>query len=428
MHQLRNLEHPDVTAKSDPATSVEALVAAMREKDARIDRLMDALDRQSNINSKLMEALLEARAAPAVQLPLPVVAVSPASTGPTFGEVWTWYLSSLSGVDWKNKAVSTMRWVLAWFAPSVCLRRFIAEPDVSPAVVIRAPHDRTKVATAGPDMSLGAMRVFHWTEFRSWIARVAPEMGVTSRNHMHGRTMAMLNKAVADQFIDGHQLAGVKREPRKAKRQTRVTDDYLDRLRAHASALVWAYAVTICDSGQRPGEARVLRWTQVDNAIRHLDGETETYEIALAAKDTKGKKKSRPAYLTRRCLDAYAALPRMPDNVYVFGSPKEPGKPYSKLHLWRLFRDAADAAGLEAADGDGTVHAHDGRRSFASKLISADVSMAKIQGLLGHANIATTMLYVDVPRDDLREAHSRLATAARLPPQRASDPTDDEPT
>lgn len=404
--------------KNQPQTSPPSHDEVLRAKDRQIETLIATLDRQGRLLEQLMAGGGLGRSPE----------VAPVVYGPTFADVWTWYLETLATVSWKGKAVSTMRWALAWFAPSVCFRRLTVDIDVDPRCQLRAPNDPAKTATAGPDILLASLGPAQWTEFRVWLATVAPDMGVTNRNLMLARAKVMLNRAVADEKIERNRIDKVKREPRKAKRRTKITDDYLERLRPFASALVWAYAVTICDAGTRPGETRLLLWNQADTAVHHVDEEadTETWEFELQPWQAKGKKKARPAFLTRRCLDAYGALQRLADNANIFGSPKDPGQPYSEVHLWRLFRDAADAAGLEAADGDGSVHAHDGRRSYASKLISAGNDISQVQELLGHEDIATTRIYVDVDRDDLRKAHRRLASAARLPPQRAPDSPDGE--
>ncbi len=224
----------------------------------------------------------------------------------------------------------------------------------------------------------------------------------------------MLNWAVTDERIPANPFADVKKEHRTKKRGTRIMDDSLEKVRrAMPSKVAWAYLLAICDGGMRPNEARTLQWSQIDE---------ETGKVPLDETQTKGKK-ARPAWVTPRCLEAFAALPRRPGNPFVFASPrsKRP-RPLSKTAMWRHFKAAALAAGLQPRVGDGSVHAHDGRRGFATKLIQAGASMHKVQKLLGHSSISTTEWYVDMEDEDLEEAHSHLATAKRRSKPDAGNP------
>lgn len=379
---------------TQPKPSPLSLADVVRQQDARIEQLMAVLERQS----RMIEAML-ARGGPAV--PEPIAAPAPAH-GPTFAELWKRYMESLGPKDWIPQITSLMRWPLAWFAPSVCS--------------IRQPGRRGKSPIHGPDMLAADIKATHWTDFRNDLIRRQPQIGVGSRRLMQKRFSAALNWATNHEVIEKNRIATVLLEPPRPKRETRVTIDYLQRLRPHASDIGWAYAVTLRHSIMRPGEVRLLLWSQVDKARPE-----DNYEIELSWTVTKGKRKSRPAYLTAECIDAYKALPRLADNPYVFGSPRRKGRPYSKTRLWRFFRDAADAAGLEPAPGDNSVRPHDSRRGGISELISLDVSLAKVQSLAGHSSITTTMGYVNVDRKDLREAHGRLAGSARKPPRRSGD-------
>ena len=59
--------------------------------------------------------------------------------------------------------------------------------------------------------------------------------------------------------------------------------------------------------------------------------------------------------------------------------------------LQRAVKKAADAAGLTKR-----VNGHDLRRSFATHLLEAGYGIRTVQELLGHANVATTMIYTHV--------------------------------
>lgn len=78
------------------------------------------------------------------------------------------------------------------------------------------------------------------------------------------------------------------------------------------------------------------------------------------------------------------------------------GRPLSTCDgVWRIVRRAARRAGLVAAP-------HMLRRSIATHLVRAGVSVKAVQALLGHASLSTTAIYVAVDREDLRAAVERL--------------------
>lgn len=386
---------PPPSPPTPTGADVEALGELVRSQAKQIAALVAALEAQG----QLMARALEARTAE------PVVPVREAVT---MADLVPRYLRSLGDVTWLAVATSQLRHVLAWFAPSACRR---AEEG-----------RRRKVPVLGPDMNIADMKAYHWTDFRDWLRREHPAISPQVRDLILIRTRAMLNWAVNDERIPANPFADVKKEHRPKKRGTRIMDDSLERVRAAGpSPVAWAYLLAICDGGMRPGEARLLQWSQIDQ---------ETGRVPLDESQTKGKK-ARPAWVTPRCLEAFAALPRRPGNPYVFASPaKGRPRPYSKAAMWRHYKAAALAAGLQPRVGDGSVHAHDGRRGFASKLIQAGASMHSVQKLLGHESISTTEWYVDLEDSDLEEAHSQLATSKKRSGHMTSKPshTDDDDT
>jgi integrase/recombinase XerD len=120
-------------------------------------------------------------------------------------------------------------------------------------------------------------------------------------------------------------------------------------------------------------------------------------------------------------IESWKALPANPKNDFIFGSPYQ-NQPYSVSHIGSKYRKARKQAELKAKPGDGAVRAHDGRRSFASRLNSKNVSIYTIQKLLGHAQIATTETYLSADETDLAAAHQQLDASARRPPQAITPP------
>ena len=83
--------------------------------------------------------------------------------------------------------------------------------------------------------------------------------------------------------------------------------------------------------------------------------------------------------------------------------PGHPGRRITTRQLQRVFRDAADAAGLDEA-----VSVHTLRHSFATHLLEQGVDIHVIQDLLGHRNIASTTRYARVAINTIRQIQSPL--------------------
>lgn len=77
------------------------------------------------------------------------------------------------------------------------------------------------------------------------------------------------------------------------------------------------------------------------------------------------------------------------------------GGPFSPNTMQRMIKRLYQAAGVEGSS-------HSGRRSFATRLISAGVDIYRVKTLMGHASIQTTQRYFDTSDDLLEEAVRRL--------------------
>jgi integrase/recombinase XerD len=103
-------------------------------------------------------------------------------------------------------------------------------------------------------------------------------------------------------------------------------------------------------------------------------------------------------YLTR---DRAFLLSRHPETTTVLLSRS--GRPLSRIGLWRIVKQHAQAAALK-----GDVSPHTLRHSFATHLLAGGADLRAVQEMLGHASIATTQIYTRVELSRLREVHSRF--------------------
>lgn len=67
----------------------------------------------------------------------------------------------------------------------------------------------------------------------------------------------------------------------------------------------------------------------------------------------------------------------------------------------KAIRERAKRAGLHV---DKRFHAHSFRHSFVTELLRQDVAISKVQRIVGHRKVDTTMIYTHMVTDDLRQA------------------------
>jgi integrase/recombinase XerD len=76
--------------------------------------------------------------------------------------------------------------------------------------------------------------------------------------------------------------------------------------------------------------------------------------------------------------------------------------PFYRQRGWQLVKKIGHRAGIEG------LHPHSLRRLFATTWVSKGLDVKKLQVLLGHASIATTMEYVDSNFEQLRSEYEKL--------------------
>ena len=121
---------------------------------------------------------------------------------------------------------------------------------------------------------------------------------------------------------------------------------------------------------------------------------------------------------TIRLLDCYLKTERPLTNtarVFVSLKGKARGKPMTKEGLRSLFRHH------RAATSVGKANPHRFRHTFGSDMIRAGVSLPALQRLMGHANIETTLLYIQISPRDVYEEYAR-AVAHQTAPARIAEP------
>jgi integrase len=154
-------------------------------------------------------------------------------------------------------------------------------------------------------------------------------------------------------------------------------------------------------TGLRLGELRALRWRDVDFA-GHIVHVRQNF-VAGEFTSPKGKR-VRSVPLIDQAAVALDGLSRrerfVGDDDLVF--PSGVGEPFEASQLRRRFAVALSAAGLRH------LRFHDLRHSFGTLAVQA-FPLSDVQAYMGHADVATTMIYVHhVPKLDAAERLSAL--------------------
>lgn len=121
---------------------------------------------------------------------------------------------------------------------------------------------------------------------------------------------------------------------------------------------------------------------------------------------------------TIRLLDRYLRTERPvthSSRVFVCLKGKARGQPMTKAGLRSLFRHH------RAQTGVGKANPHRFRHTFGSDMTRAGISLPALQRLMGHSNIDTTLLYIQVSPQDVYDEYSR-AVARMTSPSRIAAP------
>jgi integrase/recombinase XerD len=79
------------------------------------------------------------------------------------------------------------------------------------------------------------------------------------------------------------------------------------------------------------------------------------------------------------------------------------GYALTPARIWQVVRLYAKRAGIEES-----IHPHQLRHSFATHLLAGGADLRIIQEMLGHASIATTQIYTQVDRSQLKSIHQKF--------------------
>ena len=180
--------------------------------------------------------------------------------------------------------------------------------------------------------------------------------------------------------------------PKKPKRLPEVLSEQeakrlIDavRNRKHRAILTTLYA-----TGLRVSEVCQLRVSDVDSS-----------RMLVRVEQGKGAK-DRYVPMCRTLLDELRAYwKQCRPTHYMF--PGRRGRPIASRHIYRVCRDAGEAAGIRQV-----VHPHLLRHSFATHLLDRGANILQVQAILGHTCLKTTARYIHISQECLQRTINPL--------------------
>jgi integrase len=162
-------------------------------------------------------------------------------------------------------------------------------------------------------------------------------------------------------------------------------------------------------TGLRQGELRGLRWASVDfgqSTVHVVEGVTRGRRSSPKGRRRRTVPLAPP--VAAALLELRASSEWTGSDDPVFACPST-GRPMARAGIMSRYREALVAAGLPA-----TFSFHDLRHTFGTTMARAGVEVGTIQAWLGHADLATTQLYMHYAPQ--AQDASRIAAAFAVEP------------
>ena len=184
-------------------------------------------------------------------------------------------------------------------------------------------------------------------------------------------------------------LKGVPRPPRERTRKRKFTDPEIAALLKTGDDQEVAFVKLGLDAGPRVGEIASITIECIEDDELSVDGKRGVRKIPIS----------------RGMAEELRALANERGEIW----HDERGR-LDAEQLAQRFHDHTARAGITGPQ----TGPHTLRRTFASNWINAGGSMRQLQDILGHADVTTTEIYVDVVYESVKAAHKQFSPAARM--------------
>lgn len=192
-------------------------------------------------------------------------------------------------------------------------------------------------------------------------------------SHLSSKTLSNILGALHKVFADAYRRRDILRLPDIPRVQvgepvTRwLTIDQQERVLKYVAEPYRTFFLFLMKQGCRPGEARALRWENVD-----LREEVVIVRAAFDQQYYRPYTKERDVRYLPLHADVSMSLRKLPRSLSGFVFTNRRGNPLSSCRVYGHWRRAAERAGVKANCYEGTRH------SLASQAINAGVNFLKI--------------------------------------------------
>jgi len=212
----------------------------------------------------------------------------------------------------------------------------------------------------------------------------------------HRTLRAMWNKGKQWNYVQNNPFAEIKLPRIQKVKQDYISNDDVNLIMESTKGnLIKDVILFAYNTGMRIGEIVQLRWSDVDIVKRLITVGSEHF--------TTKSKRIRYIPLTDAMVELLLKRKQLsnPNEKFVFS--KSSDMPFTTDYFSKKFKAAIRNSNIEK---DYCFHSL--RHGFASRLAQQGVPIINISKLLGHSNIATTMIYSEVNPDDLRNSINKL--------------------
>jgi integrase/recombinase XerD len=288
---------------------------------------------------------------------------------------------------------------LEWYAERLgALERFLSETAPAPQVEAITRNDLERfIAFLQSRESLWGTDRYH-----------KPQNKKLSAFTVHGYVRALsafFRWARQEQLISTNPMDGIRRPKLPKSIKPRFTEQEIKQLldacnggHPALAARNRAIILLLLDAGLRAGELCTLTMDRLDAGMRraHLTGK--------GLKDRYAPIGARTRQALWQYINRYRPAPKEGDYVFLTlrGGPLDPNK------LAHVLTKLGNRAGVKPCNP------HRFRHTMARLYLRNGGDVFTLQQILGHEDLATTRIYVQLEREDVEETHERASPVDRL--------------
>jgi integrase len=273
-------------------------------------------------------------------------------------------------------------------------------------------------------------------DIQTWVNGLTAKLSASSTQQTYYMLSSSMKAAVRAGIIDVSPCFGVKLPRRPPAPERYLTDDELDAVLHHLDQPYRTLVELLSETGLRIGEAVALHQHRVDFDAMKIDVIENWGDRQMRAYPKSKRRRTVPlsdhlAYVLREHLTTRPVEPNC-GFPHARGSTCRSGLvllgPRGAVIDPHNFSNVQWSETL-ALSGIGHARVHDLRHSYAARLVTAGVPLARLQQLLGHESVTTTMRYahlIDDGHDEVRSALARRGQGTKRGTNRRIQPATDE--